>query len=242
MSIEAVIRNSFRKLGLDIHRYVPPVPPPPSPIISSLRKFGIDLILDVGANTGQFVSEIRRGGYAGNIVSFEPLSEAHGKLLQASNGDAKWDIYPRCALGDRNGEVEINIAGNSQSSSILPMLESHRSAAPESAYQGKELVPIKTLDAVAGQYLKNAHAPFLKIDTQGFEWQVLDGARATLPHVRGVLLELSLVPLYEGQHLWLEIMARLEAEGFVLWAFEPVFSDPLDGRTLQVDGIYYRPC
>lgn len=240
MSLKATIRTAFRKLGVDIHRYAPPSLPPPSPIISSLRKFGIDLILDLGANTGQFVSEIRRGGYTGNIVSFEPLSEAHGKLLQASDGDAKWDIYPRCALGDRNGEVEINIAGNSQSSSILPMLESHRSAAPESVYQGKELVPIKTLDAVAGQYLKNARAPFLKIDTQGFEWQVLDGARATLPHVRGVLLELTLVPLYEGQHLWLELMGRLEAEGFVFWALEPVFSDPLDGRTLQVDGIFYR--
>lgn len=240
MSFKAVIRSSFRKLGLDVHRYVPPVSPPPSPIISSLRKFEIDLILDVGANQGQFASEIRRGGYTGNIVSFEPLSSAHGELLQTRGGDAKWDVYPRCALGDHDGEVEINIAGNSLSSSILPMMESHRSAAPESAYQGKEVVPVKTLDTVAGQYLKSSHAPFLKIDTQGFEWQVLDGARVTLPQVRGVLLELSLVPLYEGQHLWLELMKRLEAEGFVLWAFEPVFSDPLDGRTLQVDGIFYR--
>ena len=235
-------RQVFRKLGLDIHRYVPPVPSVShlAPIISSLRKFEIDLILDVGANQGQFASEIRRGGYTGNIVSFEPLSSAHGELLQTRDGDAKWDVYPRCALGDHDGEVEINIAGNSLSSSILPMMESHRSAAPESAYQGKEVVPVKTLDTVAGQYLKSSHAPFLKIDTQGFEWQVLDGARVTLPQVRGVLLELSLVPLYEGQHLWLELMKRLEAEGFVLWTFEPVFFDPLDGRTLQVDGIFYR--
>ena len=64
--------------------------------------------------------------------------------------DPLWDVYPRCAIGDHNGEVEINIAGNSESSSILPMLESHRSAAPDSAYQGKEIVPIKTLDDVAG--------------------------------------------------------------------------------------------
>lgn len=243
MMLKETVRQMLRKLGLEVHRYVPPVPPPlspPSPIISSLQKFGIDLVLDVGANRGQFASEIRQGGYTGRIVSFEPLSSAHSDLLHASAGDPKWDVYPRCALGDHDGEVEINIAGNSESSSILPMLESHRSAAPESAYQGKEIVPIKTLDAVAGPYLKDARAAFLKIDTQGFEWQVLDGARTTLPKVRGVLLELSLVPLYEGQHLWLDLMKRLEAEGFVLWAFEPVFSDPLDGRTLQVDGIFYR--
>jgi FkbM family methyltransferase len=109
-----------------------------------------------------------------------------------------WNVYPRCALGDHDGEVEINIAGNSESSSILPMLESHLSAAPESAYEGKEIVPIKTLDAVAGQYLKDAQAPFLKIDTQGFDWLVLDGARDTLPQIKGILVELSLVPLYGG--------------------------------------------
>lgn len=242
MTFKAVIRYAFQKLGLDIHRYVPPVPHSPQPSLfdTSLRRFEIDLVFDVGANAGQFASEIRHGGYTGQIVSFEPLSEAHGKLLLASDGDAKWDAYPRCALGDHDGEAEINIAGNSWSSSILPMLESHRSAAPESAYQGKEIVPVTTLDAVAGQYLKNSRAPFLKIDTQGFEWQVLDGARATLPHVRGVHLELSLVPLYEGQHLWMEMIERLEAEGFVLWSFQPVFSDSSDGRTLQVDGIFYR--
>ena len=209
-------------------------------IVSSLRKFEIDLVLDVGANKGQFASEIRQCGYAGKIVSFEPLSKAHAELLQSCAGDTAWDAYPRCALGDHNGEVEINIAGNSESSSILPMLESHRSAAPESAYQGKESVSVKTLDSVAGQYLKDARATFLKIDTQGFEWQVLNGARDTLPHIKGILVELSLVPLYEGQHLWREVIGRLEAEGFTLWAFKPVFSDQSSGRTLQVDGIFYR--
>lgn len=209
-------------------------------IVYSLHKFEIDLVLDVGANTGQFTSEVRQSGYAGRIVSFEPLSQAHAVLQKTSEGDPLWDVYPRCALGDHDGEVEINIAGNSQSSSILPMLESHRSAAPESAYQGKEIVPIKKLDAVAEQYLKNANAVFLKIDTQGFEWQVLDGARDTLPQVKGILVELSLVPLYEGQHLWKEMIDRLEAAGFTLWAFKPVFSDQVSGRTLQVDGLFYR--
>ena len=209
-------------------------------IVSSLRKFEIDLVLDVGANTGQFASEIRHCGYAGRIVSFEPLSQAHGQLLQSSAEDHLWDVYPRCALGDHHGEVEINIAGNSESSSILPMLEAHLSAAPESAYEGKEIATIKTLDAVAGQYLKDADAPFLKIDTQGFDWLVLDGARHTLPQIKGILVELSLVPLYGGQHLWREVIDRLEAEGFTLWAFTPAFSNQASGRSLQVDGIFYR--
>lgn len=209
-------------------------------LVSSFRKFEIDLVLDVGANKGQFASEIRQAGYTGKIVSFEPLSQAQGQLQQSSAGDFMWEAYPQCALGDHDGEVEINIAGNSESSSILPMLATHLSAAPESAYEGKEIVPIKMLDAVAGQYVKDARAPFLKIDTQGFEWQVLDGARETLPHIKGILVELSLVPLYEGQHLWREVIDRLETAGFTLWAFTPVFSDQTQGRSLQVDGVFYR--
>ena len=240
-SIKAILRNVF---GIEVcwTRNLPPSAAQVAAmqIVASLRKFEIDLVLDVGANKGQFASEIRQCGYAGRMVSFEPLSQAHDELMQSSAGDHLWDAYPRCALGDHDGEVEINIAGNSESSSILPMLESHRSAAPGSAYQGKEIVPIKTLDTVARQYLKDPRAAFLKIDTQGFEWQVLDGARETLPYVKGILVELSLVPLYEGQHLWREVIERLDAEGFTLWAFKPVFSDQATGRTLQVDGIFYR--
>ncbi len=209
-------------------------------LVSTLRKFEIDLVLDIGANTGQFGSEIRYYGYTGKIVSFEPLSHAHSVLVRTIAGDHKWEAYPPCALGDRNGEAVINIAGNSQSSSLLPMLDAHRSAAPESAYEGEERVPIKTLDIVAGGYLKSARAPFLKIDTQGFEWRVLDGARETLPHIKGILVELSLVPLYEGQHLWRELIGRLEDEGFALWALRPGFIDQRQGRTLQVDGVFYR--
>ena len=236
MRLSTVINNSLRKIGFEIRHYVSAS----DELVTSMRKFDIDLILDVGANNGQFASWIRECGYMGKIVSFEPLSSAHAALRQTCERDPLWEAYPRCALGDHEGEVEINIAGNSESSSILPMLESHRNAAPDSAYLGKEIVSVKKLDDVAGQYLKDTRAPFLKIDTQGFEWQVLDGARDTLPHIKGILVELSLVPLYGGQHLWRDVIDRLEAEGFILWAFKPVFSDLSQGRTLQVDGIFYR--
>ena len=238
-TIKKIIKDTCRNFGLEIHRYSPSASPT-AQIVSSLQRFDIDLVMDVGANQGQFAAEIRSGGYTGNIVSFEPLSKAHSELLRASDGDSKWDIYPRCALGDHNGEAEINIAGNSASSSLLPMLDSHLSAAPHTAYVGKELVSLLTLDSVAPEYVAKFKHPFLKIDTQGFEWQILNGARNVLTNMRGVLLELSLIPLYEGQHLWQEMIGRLEQEGFTLWALQPGFIDPLNGRTLQVDGIFYR--
>lgn len=241
--IKKILRSVF---GLEVFRssYIVSMPTEAEQniqrLVASMQEFGVDLVLDVGANTGQFATELRQHGYVGRIVSFEPLSSAHNVLKQASSHDSKWAIFERCALGDKEGQVEINIAGNSQSSSILPMLESHRKAAPESAYQGKETVPLKTLDSVIGEIVGDAKSIFLKIDTQGFEWQVLDGAKEILPYLKGLSVELSLVPLYEGQYLWKDMINRLEADGFVMWAFKPVFSDQNSGRTLQVDGVFYR--
>jgi len=205
-----------------------------------LDKFGIDLVLDVGANSGQFAAGLRSFGYKEKIVSFEPLSEAFELLSRRAEHDAKWQTHNRGAVGDYNGEIEINIAGNSVSSSVLPMKESHSSASANSAYVGSEKAPIVRLDTIAAEYISSATCCFLKIDTQGFEWQVLDGARETLTQVQGVLCELSLVPLYEGQRLWLDVIQRLEREGFTLWALQKGFTDPRDGRTLQVDGVFFR--
>jgi FkbM family methyltransferase len=203
------------------------------------RKFDIDLVFDVGANTGQFARDIRVGGFRGRIVSFEPLSDAHRKLTEAAASDASWSVHDRCALGDREGSVALNISGNSVSSSILRMTATHEVAAPGSAYVGQEQTPLVTLDSVAPKYLAGAERPFLKIDTQGFEWQVLTGARETLPVIRGVLCELSLVVLYEGQHLWRETVDRLEGAGFTLWGFQPGFMDE-NGRNLQTDALFFR--
>ena len=145
-------------------------------------------------------------------------------------------------MGDYDGEVELNIAGNSVSSSVLPMLQSHSDVAQDSAYVGKETADIMRLDALVPAYLsERPHVRyFIKIDTQGFEWQVLDGGAKSIRGAQGVLCELSLVPLYEGQRLWLDIIERLVAEGFVPWSLLRGFTDLHSGRSLQVDGIFLR--
>lgn len=238
-SLTSTVKGVLRKAGIEVHRYVPGSSPG-AQITSALRHFGIDLVLDVGANAGQFASEIRSGGYPGRIVSFEPLSEPYIHLCELSASDSAWLVHPRSAIGDRDGEVEINVSANSVSSSILPMMRSHEDAAPQSVYTGKQAVPISRLDSVAEKYLEGTSAPFLKIDTQGYEWHVMDGATNTLGRCKGVLLELSMVPLYEGQHLWQDTIERLAAAGFVLWGLQPGFTDARTGRTLQADGIFFR--
>ena len=97
-----------------------------------------------------------------------------------------------------------------------------------------------TFDSIASQYLNNESNIFLKIDTQGFEWEVLEGAKDTLHLAKGVIVELSLVPLYDGQRLWKDIINKLENEGFTLWALQEVFTDPNTGQSLQFDGIFLK--
>jgi FkbM family methyltransferase len=234
------IKKTLRRAGIEVHHFNPSASPA-AQLAAALSSFEIDLIFDIGANTGQFAKKLRVAGYTGRIVSVEPLTTAHSALVRESRYDPKWHIHTRCAIGDYVGEVNLNISSNSLSSSVLPMLSSHSRAAPDSAYIGHEIAPLTTLDLVVPDYLAGARAPFLKIDTQGYEWLVLDGAVETLPAMRGILIELSLVSLYEGQRLWQECIDRLEAEGFLLWALLPVFVDPANGRSLQLDGLFFRP-
>ena len=209
-------------------------------IFDSLSYINANIVFDIGANIGQFGQELRQAGYNGNIVSFEPLSEAHNQLSNSAISDSAWIIHPRVALGDHDGEVEINIANNSVSSSVLPMLGLHSSAAVDSYYVSSETTPLARLDSISEIYLNSESRPFIKIDTQGFEWQVLDGSKETLLRARGVLIEMSLVPLYEKQRLWRDLIDRMEASGLTLWSIHKGFTDPRNGRLLQVDVVFLR--
>jgi FkbM family methyltransferase len=233
------VKRIIRSLGWELHR-LSPATDASYQLKASLDQVGANVVFDIGANVGQFGQEIRSAGYRGKIVSFEPLTQAHVKLISNASLDTAWIVHPRAAVGDRDGSVEINIAGNSVSSSILPMLDSHSSAESSSAYVGQERTPLVMLDTVAGQYLDTESKLFLKIDTQGFEWQVLDGASETLKLSLGVLLEMSFVPLYDHQPLWLELVNRMESSGFTLWAIQRGFTDKATGRSLQCDGIFLR--
>jgi hypothetical protein len=144
------------------------------------------------------------------------------------------------ALGDSEGTIGLNLAGNSVSSSVLPMLPSHRKAAPESTYVGSETVDLQTLDKVGPGLAGDAEQIFLKLDVQGFEPKVLQGAEQFLSRVAGIQIELSLVPLYDGESLFQPMIRSLEERGFELWSLFPGFADPESGRLLQMDAIFFR--
>ena len=239
MDIKSLIKKLALMAGYEIRRYA---------IQSStgaqfqhiLKYHEIDLILDVGANTGQFGHELRLGGFQGRIVSFEPLSGAYSKLLEAARRDPRWNVAPRCAIGDIDGEVEINVSANSESSSMLGMLEAHLTAAPDSRYIGVEKVAIAKLDTVATAVVQGASKIFLKIDAQGYEPRILKGATNLLTRIAGLQVELSLVPLYRDHVLFLDMIRQIRGLGYELHALLPGFADPVTGRSLQVDGVFMR--
>jgi FkbM family methyltransferase len=206
----------------------------------ALRHHAIDLVIDVGANAGQFARELLHIGYEGDVHSIEPLPDAHRQLQHAAATHTRWTVHERLAVGNSQGEVEMIVAGNSLSSSVLPMLERHAQAAPQSRPVGRVRVQQTTLDRLYGETLSAQRSVLLKIDTQGYEPQVLRGAAATLARVRLVQLELSLQPLYEGQQLWLEVMETLRSRGFDIWSLHPEFCDPHSGQLLQVNALFSR--
>jgi FkbM family methyltransferase len=234
--IKRTIKGLFRAVGLNISKLSNKHSDPPS----ALQHHKIELIYDIGANTGQYAMNARREGYNAQIVSFEPLPEAHAQLLINAKDDPHWIIHKRVALGASKGSAMINVSKNSYSSSILPMLSTHSSAAPESIYVAQVETEVATLDSIFNQYRTKNEKTFLKIDTQGFETEVLKGAKESLPSITGVQLELSIVPLYEGQDLYRYFLDFFEQRGFVLWSILPAFGDSKTGQLLQFDAIFIR--
>jgi FkbM family methyltransferase len=207
--------------------------------VHQMLQHGIDTVLDVGANSGQFGKLLRQSRFTGGIHSVEPLQSAYGVLAAAAARDPRWTVQ-RAAVSAEPGTLTMNVSGNSVSSSVLPMLDRHASAAPSAQYVATEDVPATTVDEIVKTIGLDPERTLLKIDVHGYERAVLDGAAATLPSFRGVRTEMSLVQLYEGQALMPEIVDLLGRHGFELWFIDPGFSEPETRRLLQLDGVFFR--
>lgn len=201
-----------------------------------LHELGVEQMVDVGANIGQYGAQLRLYGYRGGIHSFEPLSSAYVELAARSAADPRWHTR-RLGLGRSGGTATLHVAGNSQSSSILSMLPRHVASAPESAFVGDEMVELTTLARVLGELGPRC---FVKIDAQGSERGILEGAGSSLADVLGLELELSLVPLYEGETLFAEMVNWLASHGFEPRALGQGMTDPRSGSLLQVDALFVQ--
>lgn len=202
-----------------------------------IMSLGIDLVIDVGANRGQFGLEIRRGGYNGRIVSIEPLAAPYGHLSRLAEEDGQWTAI-RSAVGSRSGSATIHVAANGgASSSFLPMLDLHVRSAPLAGYVADERVEVATLDDLIRSQLGDSAAVFCKMDVQGYEMQVLEGGEGTLAQSTLVQLEMSLLPLYESAPSYRQILDFMAQHGFRLVGIEPGMAAQT-GVLLQADGLF----
>lgn len=184
----------------------------------------IDCVLDVGANVGQYRDFLRLNvGYDGPIVSFEPVAANVATLEERAAGDPRWDIVP-VALGERDGTADIHVARGSVFSSFL---EKAADAVPEFRQRdevaGVETVTLKRLDTVIGDIAaaRDAKSLFLKMDTQGYDTKVVDGAAETLARVSALQSEVSFVPIYQGMESYRTSIPFLEALGFQVTGLFP---------------------
>jgi FkbM family methyltransferase len=237
-SISRRAKTWARRAGFDVQRYTP------ARSIDArrariLERLGVTLLLDVGSHSGQYARLIRAAGYRGKIVSFEPLSGPFSELLNSARVDPLWECH-RVALGNEEGQRELHVSRTSASSSFLRMGDEHLRAAPGSAYLGTENVAVTRLDTIARDVVSPNATTFLKIDVQGYEMEVLLGATRLLPSVVGIEVELSVVPLYENQPLFREVIDCLDTFGFTFVGVDPGLTDPTTGHMLQMDGIFVR--
>jgi FkbM family methyltransferase len=207
--------------------------------MSLIKRHNINVIFDIGANEGQYGLELREFGYNAKIISFEPLNDAFIKLKANSIKDNNWDAY-NYALGNKDEKNFINVSENSYSSSILNMLPSHIKFAPNSQFIKNQEIEVKQFDTIFDSLCKADDSIMIKIDTQGYEKNVIEGANNKLNKVKIVQLEMSLTPLYENEMLITEMILFLASKNFQLFSIENGYCDPVTNQLLQVDGIFLR--
>jgi FkbM family methyltransferase len=202
------------------------------------RELGVRTIFDVGANRGQFGGDVIARGWTDRLVSYEPIGVCHAELAQAASKTPNWIVAPPMALGRMAQEANINVSENLMSSSLLPVSRASTDVAMETRYVRTEKIVVSTLDEVRDAQWEQ---PFgLKIDTQGFELEVLEGGSQTLELVEVILLEMSLAHLYSGGAQFDELFSYCVNRGFRCIALNEGFSDPRNNEMLQVDGVFVR--
>jgi FkbM family methyltransferase len=226
------IRRSLRKLGVDVAR----VRDRPD-LAAFLNDRSIDVVLDVGANVGQFGERLRAAGYRKKIVSFEPVSFVYETLARKAKADGNWEVH-KFALGAVAEKATINVSDNTTYSSILAITDAATRHDTAAAATHQETIDVRRLDEVFPTLAGNV---LLKIDTQGYEKQVLEGGRQALTMMKGVLMELPIIHLYEGTWQFHEALEFMTEIGFVPAQIHPVnyhVIDPLS--VLEVDCLF-RP-
>ena len=239
-ALARVARPLLRRIGYAVVWRNPRGHSLPTHLAALFSHLGINCVLDVGAHWGEYGRALRRHGYRGRIVSFEPVRANVARLEAERRGDPDWQVRS-AALGSVRGSTTINVAHDTSLSSFLtaaaPLNEKVGTAI---AVGGHEEVEVLTLDDVVPDATAGIAAPrvFLKLDTQGWDLEVLRGGAQTVPSMLGLQLEVAVLPLYEGMPRYADAIAEVEALGFELTGVYPVAYDGL--RVVELDCVFMQ--
>lgn len=233
-AIKSRLKYALRKSGVEISSYRWTVARRRRLLISDL-----DLMVDVGANIGQYVDEVRRSGWAGEFISYEPLAAPFETLRHKASADGHWSAR-RYAVGGEAGELALNVSEKSVFSSALPTLARGMKVYDGMGVARIERCRMEPLDSLLAPHLEAGRRVGVKVDVQGFERDVLLGAPQTMKVAHFWEMELTPVELYEGQMLMIEALERLRDAGLHLVATENIFGDASTGRSLQFNGLFAR--
>jgi len=184
---------------------------------SLLDQLRINCVIDVGANRGQFALNVRRTGYQGPLLSFEPNPEGFPELLRLSENDKLWHTF-NVALGKENGEKPFHVMKNPLFNSFLdPRTTNSSYSHPGMQVVRTEGVKVRRLDSILPEVLPDSHPRILlKLDTQGFDLEVFTGAKGCRESILALQSELSVSPIYERMPHYLDALHYYESFGFSL--------------------------
>lgn len=243
-SPKAMLKRMLSRFGFYLGRY-PQTNTLDSHLLYLFSSLMINCVLDVGACHGDYGTELRRLGYRGHIISFEPVAQNFEVLSRRCAGDAAWRAYP-WALGDQDGHADINVlSGNTFGSFLSPSKYGLDRFASKMRLERTERVQVKRLETVFDECVAEIDQPrvFLKMDTQGYDLAVVEGAGKKLEEIIALQTELSVKPIYEGMSTtFLEAIASLRGRGFELTGLFPMNWDPNDRlRIIEMDCVMCRP-
>jgi FkbM family methyltransferase len=227
-----VVRAAYRRLGIQRvgRRRV-------RDLMDFVEDRAISLVLDVGANEGQFGEWLRRNGYRGKILSFEPGRMEYATLRRKSEADGNWEAF-HCGLGAQSGTATLHVSKLSVFNSFLELSAAARLHDERMTVDHTEEIVVRTLDEIEAPA---AERVLLKIDTQGYERQVLDGGRQSLARMSGILMELPVIRTYEGEWAFHEALAHMAELGFVPAQMQPVGFHAADTVAAVEFDCLFRP-
>lgn len=206
-----------------------------------LDTYGVNCVLDVGANKGQYAKSLRRAGYRGRIASFEPLPHIYEELERAAADDPEWHVYPY-ALGKEDTTVPMHVVSGTMSS-ILPPSDFGTHRYKRFGEMRTESVEAHRLDGLLDELVDGIDEPrpYLKLDTQGYDLEAFAGLGERVHEFVGMQSEVALVRIYADMTRMPQAVETYESAGFEITGMFPVSREKQTGRALEYDCVMVRP-